>query len=244
VADLTGKDRIIVALDVPTVDEALASVERLDNISFFKVGLQLFMTGGLPDLLHALRTRRVFVDLKLPGDISNTIAAVIDACVSMHVELLTLSESMPLPAIRAARAARAARNSAHPKFLTVPVLSSLDASDLPAGAGGENGVETVIVKRAQAALDAGCDGIIASGDAIQVCRRAFPSTLIVSPGIRPSGASTDDHKRHTTPAEATRLGADYLVIGRPILKAPDPRAAAQRIIEEIDQALGVSATVR
>jgi len=244
VADLTGKDRIIVALDVPTVDEALASVERLDNISFFKVGLQLFMTGGLPDLLHALRTRRVFVDLKLPGDISNTIAAVIDACVSMHVELLTLSESMPLPAIRAARAARAARNSAHPKFLTVPVLSSLDASDLPAGAGGENGVETVIVKRAQAALDAGCDGIIASGDAIQVCRRAFPSTLIVSPGIRPSGASTDDHKRHTTPAEAIRLGADYLVIGRPILKAPEPRAAAQRIIEEIDQAHSVSPLLR
>ena len=234
--DVRGKDRIIVALDVPTVDEALASVERLDNISFFKVGLQLFMTGGLPDLLHALRTRRVFVDLKLPGDISNTIAAVIDACVSMNVELLTLSESMPLPAIRAAHAARAARNSSHPKFLTVPVLSSLDASDLPAGAGGENGVEAVIVKRAQAALDAGCDGIIASGDAIQVCRRAFPSTLIVSPGIRPSGASTDDHKRHTTPAEAIRLGADYLVIGRPILKAPDPRAAAQRIIEEIDRA--------
>jgi orotidine-5'-phosphate decarboxylase len=236
VADLRGKDRIIVALDVPTIDEALASVERLDNISFFKVGLQLFMTGGLPDLLHALRTRRVFVDLKLPGDIANTIAAVIDACVSMNVELLTLSESMPLPAIRAARAARAARSSSHPKFLTVPVLSSLDASDLPAGAGGENGVEAVIVKRAQAALDAGCDGIIASGDAIQVCRRAFPSTLIVSPGIRPSGASTDDHKRHTTPAEAIRLGADYLVIGRPILKAPDPRAAAQRIIEEIDRA--------
>ena len=235
-ADLRGKDRIIVALDVPTVDEALASVERLDNISFFKVGLQLFMTGGLPDLLHALRNKRVFVDLKLPGDISNTIAAVIDACVNMNVELLTLSESMPLPAIRAASAARAARNSAHPKFLTVPVLSSLDASDLPAGAGGENGVEAVIVKRARAALDAGCDGIIASGDAIQVCRRAFPSTLIVSPGIRPSGASTDDHKRHTTPAEAIRLGADYLVIGRPILKAPDPRAAAQRIIEEIDRA--------
>jgi orotidine-5'-phosphate decarboxylase len=232
VTDLRGKDRIIVALDVPTVDEALASVERLDNISFFKVGLQLFMTGGLPDLLHALRNKRVFVDLKLPGDISNTIAAVIDACVNMNVELLTLSESMPLPAIRAARAARAARNSSHPKFLTVPVLSSLDASDLPAGAG----VEAVIVKRAQAALDAGCDGIIASGDAIQVCRRAFPSTLIVSPGIRPSGASTDDHKRHTTPTEAIRLGADYLVIGRPILKAPDPRAAAQRIIEEIDRA--------
>lgn len=235
-ADLTGKDRIIVALDVPTVDEALASVERLDNISFFKVGLQLFMTGGLPDLLKALRHRRVFVDLKLPGDISNTIAAVIDACVTMNVELLTLSESMPLPAIRAARAARAARQSSHPKFLTVPFLSSLDATDLPAGSGGGNSLEAVIEKRAQAALDAGCDGIIASGDAIRVCRRAFPTTLIVSPGIRPAGSSTDDHKRHTTPAEAIGLGADYLVIGRPILKAPDPRTAAQRIIEEIDRA--------
>jgi orotidine-5'-phosphate decarboxylase len=236
VADLTGKDRIIVALDVPTVDEALAAVERLDNIAFFKVGLQLFMTGGLPDLLQALRHKRVFVDLKLPGDISNTIAAVIDACVTMNVELLTLSESMPLPAIRAARAARAARHSALPKFLTVPFLSSLDATDLPAGAGAENSLAGVIVKRAQAALDAGCDGIIVSGDAIGACRRAFPSTLIVSPGIRLANASTDDHKRHTTPAEAIRLGADYLVIGRPILKATDPREAAQRIIEEIDRA--------
>ena len=234
-ADLTGKDRIIVALDVSTVDEALAIVERLDNIAFFKVGLQLFMTGGLPSLLQALRHKRIFVDLKLPGDISNTIAAVIDACVTMNVELLTLSESMPLPAITAARAARAARHSALPKFLTVPFLSSLDATDL-SEATGENGLDAVIVKRARAALDAGCDGIIVSGDAIKVCRRAFPSTLIVSPGIRPAGASTDDHKRHTTPAEAIRLGADYLVVGRPILKDPDPHGAARRIIEEIDAA--------
>jgi orotidine-5'-phosphate decarboxylase len=236
VSDLTGKDRIIVALDVPAVEEALAIVRRLDNISFFKVGLQLFMTGGLPTLLHALRHKRVFVDLKLPGDISNTIAAVIDACVTMNVAFLTLSESMPVPAIRAARAARDARQSLHPKFLTVPFLSSLDATDLPAVAGGENSLDAVIVKRAQGALEAGCDGIIASGDAIQVCRRAFPSTLIVSPGIRPAGSSTDDHKRHTTPVEAIRMGADYLVVGRPVLKAADPRAAAQQIIEEIDRA--------
>jgi len=242
---LAGKDRLIVALDVPTVDEALAVVDRLDNISFFKVGLQLFMTGGLPTLLQALRHKRVFVDLKLPGDISNTIAAVIDACVNMNVELLTLSESMPLPAIRAARTARDARHSPHPKFLTVPFLSSLDATDLPeAGARGDDSLDAVIVKRAHAALDAGCDGIIASGEAIQVCRRAFPSTLIASPGIRPAGSSIDDHKRHTTPAEAIRLGADYLVIGRPILKAPDPRDAAQRVIEEIDQVLSVSTLLR
>jgi orotidine-5'-phosphate decarboxylase len=238
VSDLTGKDRLIVALDVSTVDEALAIVEQLDNVSFFKVGLQLFITGGLPTLLQALRQKQVFVDLKVPGDIANTISAVVDFCVSMNVTFLTLSESMPLPGIRSARAARDARQSQGPKLLTVPFLSSLDAADLPGVAAGENDLEAFILKRAHAAVEAGCDGMIASGQAIHVCRRAFPSsTIIVSPGIRPAGASTDDHKRHTTPAEAIRLGADYLVVGRPILKAPDPRGAASRIIDEIDGAL-------
>jgi orotidine-5'-phosphate decarboxylase len=238
VQPLKGKDRLIVALDVPSVDEALRAVEQLDNVSFFKIGLQLFMTGGLQTLLESLRTKQVFVDLKVPGDIANTIAAVINFCVTMNVTFLTLSESMPPPAIRSARAARDARDSQDPKLLTVPFLSSLDATDLPSIAAGENDLETFILKRAHAAVEAGCDGMIASGQAIHVCRRAFPSTIIVSPGIRPAGASTDDHKRHTTPAEAIRLGADYLVVGRPILKAPDPRGAASRIIDEIDAALG------
>ena len=239
VEQLTGKDRLIVALDVPTVDEALRRVEELDNISFFKIGLQLFLTGGLPLLLQKLRTtKRVFVDLKVPGDIANTVAAVIDMCVENSVAFLTLSESMPLPAIAAATAARTAKHSDTPKLLTVPFLSSLDAGDLPAGAGGQRDLETYILGRAHAAIEAGCDGVIASGRAIQVCRRAFAEpTLIVSPGIRPAGASTDDHKRHTTPSDAIRLGADYLVVGRPILKDPNPREAAQRIIAEIDGAL-------
>ena len=236
-SDLTGQDRLIVALDVPTVDEALAIVKQLDNVSFFKVGLQLFITGGLPTLLQALTHKQVFVDLKVPGDISNTISAVIDLCVSMKVTFLTLSESMPPPAIRSARAARDARHSQHPKLLIVPFVSSLDAADLPGVAAGESDLEAFILQRARAAIEAGCDGMIASGQAIDICRRAFPSAIIVSPGIRPAGASTDDHKRHTTPAEAIRLGADYLVVGRPILKAPDPRGAASRIIDEIDAAL-------
>ena len=236
---LTGKDRLIVALDVPTVDEALRTVRQLDNVSFFKIGLQLFLTGGLPLLLQTLRNhKRVFVDLKVPGDIANTVAAVIDLCVENSVTFLTLSESMPVPAITAAKAARTARQSDTPKLLTVPFLSSLDAADLPAISGGERDLETYILRRAHAAIEAGCDGVIASGQAIQVCRRAFARpALIVSPGIRPAGASTHDHKRHTTPAEAIRLGADYLVVGRPILKDPDPREAAQRIIAEIDGAL-------
>ncbi len=239
VEQLNGKDRLIVALDVPTVDEALRTVEQLDNVSFFKIGLQLFLTGGLPQLLQALRKdKRVFVDLKVPGDIANTVAAVIDVCVDNNVALLTLSESMPLPAIAAAKAARTARQSDAPKLLTVPFLSSLDASDLPAISGGKRDLETYILGSARAAIEAGCDGVIASGEAIQVCRRAFAKpTLIVSPGIRPAGASTDDHKRHTTPAEAIRLGADYLVVGRPILKDPHPREAARRVIAEINEAL-------
>jgi orotidine-5'-phosphate decarboxylase len=240
VEQLTGKDRLIVALDVPTVDEALRAVEQLDNVSFYKIGLQLFITGGLPQLLKELRNqKRVFVDLKVPGDIANTVAAVINMCVENDVTFLTLSESMPVAAIAAAKAARTARHSDTPKLLTVPFLSSLDASDLPGASGGERNLETYILGKAKAALGAGCDGVIASGEAIQICRRAFARpVLVVSPGIRPAGASTDDHKRHTTPAEAIRLGADYLVVGRPILKDPNPREAARRVIAEIDEALG------
>ena len=243
---LTGQDRLIVALDVPTVDEALRVVAELDNVSFFKIGLQLFMTGGLLTLLQRLReTKHVFVDLKVPGDIANTIRAVIDVCVENRVTFLTVSESMPLPAIAAAKAARLAKHSDRPKLLTVPFLSSLDASDLPAVASGERNLETYILARAHRAIEAGCDGVIASGEAIQFCRRAFPRpTLIVTPGIRPAGASTDDHKRHTTPAEAIRLGADYLVVGRPILKDPNPRESARRIMAEIDSALDGGGSAR
>jgi orotidine-5'-phosphate decarboxylase len=233
---VTAADRLIVALDVPTVDEALRAVDALDNVSFFKIGLQLFVTGGLPELLESLREKRIFVDLKIPGDIGQTIASVIDVFVNAKVTFLTLSESMPLPAIRAARAAKEARSSASPRLLIVPVLSSLDASDVPAIAGVSD-VETYILHRARAALDAGCDGVIVSGDAIRMCREGLPQAIIVSPGIRPAGATTDDHKRHTTPTDACRLGADYLVVGRPILKSPNPRDAADRIIDEIARAL-------
>jgi orotidine-5'-phosphate decarboxylase len=231
-------DRLIVALDVPTVDAALRAVETLDNVSFFKVGLQLLMTGGMPALLQALGGKRVFVDLKLPGDISNTISAVIDVCYEQRVAFLTLSDSMPPAAIRAAAAARNAHRPFDLKLLTVPWLSSLDASDLLETTGTADDLETYVLRRAKVAIDAGCDGIIASGEAIRWCRTAFPRPiLIVSPGIRPEGAAADDQKRHTTPADAIRLGADYLVVGRPIMRAADPRAAAGRVIEEIDAAL-------
>ena len=234
---IPGKDSLIVALDVSTVTEAIDAVETLDNVvSFFKIGLQLFMTGELPVLLNRLRNKKVFVDLKIPGDIGNTIGSVIDQCVAMHVRFLTLSESMPAPAIRAAKAARARHGSDVPEFLTVPFLSSLNRDDLKTMTGNED-VNEYILRRASAALEAGCDGIIASGQEIRLCRRAFPETIIVSPGIRPRGAQTDDHKRFTTPTEAVLMGANYLVVGRPILRSGSPPQVAREIIEEIDQAI-------
>ena len=193
------------------------------------------MAGNLPWLLGQLQAKNIFVDLKVPGDIGNTIRSVVELCVAMNVKFLSLSESVLPPTIASARDAR--RDRPEPKLLSVPYLSSMDEDDLRASATATT-LEDYIRGRAGAAIAAGCDGLIASGQAIKLCRQEFGNAvIIVSPGIRPAGASADDHKRHTTPAEAIRLGADYLVVGRPIRKDPNPREAAQRIIEEIDFAL-------
>jgi orotidine-5'-phosphate decarboxylase len=243
---LTGKDRLIVALDVPTHAEAFSLVDRLDNVSFFKVGLELFMAGDVLGFLKELQERRaneggVFVDLKLAGDIPETVASLIRACMTLNVKFLTLVESVPLAiTLATVRAARAARGAARdPQLLMVPLLSSLDATDLKAG--GENqDVNAYIVERGRAMISHGCDGLIVSGDAIRACRQAFGAAVtLVSPGIRPAWATLDEkyhHKRFTTPAQAIRLGADYLVVGRPITRNSDPKRAAQRVIDEIDGA--------
>jgi len=245
VNDLTGTDRLIVALDVPTVDDAIAVVKKLDNVSFFKIGLRLYMAGALAGtlntLVESLRPRAsIFFDLKFPGDIDTTIATVVaDYKDKPYAKFLTLNEFMPVASIRAARLARG--DSPTPKLLMVPYLSSLDGAHDLQTAYGEHDFETFLLKRAHTAIDdAGCDGLIASGNAIALFRKAYPKhtgVVIVSPGIRPLGASHDEHKRFTTPGDAIKLGADYLVVGRPILQDPDPRAAAQRIIEEIDSGL-------
>jgi orotidine-5'-phosphate decarboxylase len=161
----------------------------------------------------------------------------------MEVRFLTLSESMPLSAIKGAKAARDKHGSKNPELLTVPFLSSLDRDDLRAMTGSDD-ITTHILARAGAALAAGCDGVVASGQEIRLCRTSFPDTIIVSPGIRPIGSSVDDHKRFTTPSEAIRLGADYLVVGRPILNSGTPRKVAEAIIDEIEQAREEKANLR
>lgn len=241
---LSGKERLIVALDVPTHDEAVRLVRLLEDVSFFKIGLQLFLTGQVLDLIRTLREDRdgkVFLDIKWGGDIGNTAGEFMQACIASRiVKFITLIEASDVritqQTISAGLAARHSANVEFPHFLMVPYLSSLDSSDLEQTLQRAD-VNSYILERGKAMLDLGCDGLIVSGDAIQLCRDKFPSIDIVSPGVRPAWASHDDHKRFTTPSQAIRMGADYLVVGRPIIKAGDPRAAAQRIISEIDQEL-------
>jgi orotidine-5'-phosphate decarboxylase len=243
-ADLRGKDRLIVALDVPTHARAFELVDQLDNVSFFKVGLGLFLQGDVLGFIKKLQERRageggVFVDLKLSGDIGNTITNFVEGCAALNVRFITLVESNPLAiTVSTLRAARQARGSAqYPHFLMVPFFSSLDTDDLRQ-VGIQKSATEYIVERGLDMLSYGCDGLIVSGDAIKACRDAFgPSIDIVSPGIRPTWATADDQKRITTPTQAIKFGSDYLVVGRPITNNDNPRRAAQMVIDEIDAAL-------
>lgn len=252
--DLKGRNRLIVALDVDCVDVASQVVDELTNVHFFKIGWRLLMAGLRQKTLWAFwdslvrNHKEVFVDLKLP-DIGNTVADVVrDLCKDDHVAFLTLHENMALSDIELARQARG--NSKTPQLLTVPFVSSMDESDFKqvAAPAATSGIclDQWILTRARLALEHGCDGIVASGDAIRLCRTKWPKSTnvpIVSPGIRPVGSSTDDHKRFTTPSTAIRIGADYLVVGRPILNASNRVRAAQEIIDEIDDALSEQPSV-
>ena len=246
--NLTGKERLIVALDVDEVATARRLVDELTNVSFFKVGWQLIMAGlrskELSDFLESLQrdSKTVFFDLKVP-DIGNTLANLVRGLQdSSNVWFLTLHEDTQVEEIHRARAARG--NSETPKLLSVPFRSSLNESDYPevAAIAAKSGfsMNEWILARSDAALSAGCDGLIVSGQTIALCRKKWPRSThvdLVSPAIRPAGASSDDHKRFTTPWQAIHLGSDYLVVGRPVLSAPNRVKAAQSIIDEIDGAL-------
>ena len=243
-ANTPMNQRLIVALDVPTHGEALDLVTELDNVSMFKVGLELLLAGSILDLVHRMQQTRagtggVFVDLKLSGDIPNTVARFVERCLHLDIRFLTLDvPALTSKTIRTIDAARAARNgSEFPQLLMVPLYSSLDAEDLDEqGPDRHDSPSDYIVQRGGQLLEYGCDGLIVSGEAIRACREKFPHACLVSPGIRPTGSDRGDHKRHTTPAEAIRYGADYLVVGRPVLRAADRRRAAQDIIDEMEQA--------
>lgn len=229
---LSARDRLIVALDIPTVAEAEAMVTRLgDAVTFYKVGYQLAFAGGLPFVDGLIRSgKRVFLDMKL-HDIENTIEKGVESVAKLGVTFLTI-HAFP----QTMRAAVKARQGSGLKILAVTVLTSYDDIDL-AEAGYQMSVDALVARRAQQAHDIGIDGLVCSAEEASPLRLAVGNDmLLVTPGIRPAGSAHGDQKRVTTPAQAIGAGADYLVVGRPITGASDPKASAQAIVAEIESA--------
>lgn len=235
----SASDHLIVALDFDTAREADTLVEGLgETVGFYKVGWQLFMGAGWSYVERLLdQGKKVFLDLKI-GDIDNTVRAALR---NMPDEFAGALELLTLQGNEATvRAAKAGRRGEKPALLMVTLLSSMDGSDLGTpGAGPALDVSTIVRQRAKRALDAGCEGLVASGQSVRELREAFPNRafLIVTPGIRPAGESQDEHKRSLTPYQAILDGSDHLVVGRPIAQAEYPQASAGAILSEIERAL-------
>ncbi|MBB5048449.1 orotidine-5'-phosphate decarboxylase [Rhodopseudomonas rhenobacensis] len=226
---LAARDRMIVALDLPSVDAAEAMIAKLgDSASFYKIGYQLAYAGGLPMVRRlADAGKKVFVDLKL-HDIGNTVARGVESLSALGATFLTV-HAYP----QTMKAAVAARGDSGLKILAVTVLTSYDDADLQE-AGYRLGVRELVEQRAHQAQDIGIDGLVCSPEEAAHLRGIVgPSIALVTPGIRPAGAAVGDQKRIMTPARAIMAGADYLVVGRPIVEAADPKAAADAIVQEI-----------
>lgn len=223
------------ALDVNDIQEAEAMVRDLKGVvHFFKIGLTLQLARGVNDLIRSLIEGgiKVFLDYKY-YDVQATLKKAVSRASKIGVAFLTIHGSSKL--IRAAVEGKG--KDADLKLFTVTVLTSMDASDIAEMGYTNHSVEELVLFRAQKALDAGCDGVIASGlEAQEIKKLSGDNLLVVTPGIRPEGYPEDDQKRRTTPAEAIHAGADYLVIGRPIIGQPDPRKAAENILKEMQEA--------
>ncbi|WP_300515637.1 orotidine-5'-phosphate decarboxylase [Aliiroseovarius sp.] len=225
-------DRLIVALDVPNALEGLQLAEKLgDSVSFYKIGLGMLTGGGLA-LANELKGelgKKIFLDMKL-FDIGNTVEAAVRGLSQFDLDFLTVHGDPHV-----VRAAAEGKGGKDMKILAVTILTSLDRSDLDAGLIKPGEVQDLVLERAARAMEAGADGVIASPQEAALIR-ALPEAagkLIVTPGVRPAGAALGDQKRVATPAQAIRDGADHIVVGRPINRAADPKAAAQAILAEL-----------
>lgn len=228
----TMRDRLIVGLDLPTLKEAEKAVRELEGaVSFYKIGYQLAFAGGL-DLARELASggTKVFLDMKLL-DIDNTVAKGVENIVKMGMTMLTL-HAYP----KTMRAAVEAARGSELCLLGVTVLTSMDEQDV-IDAGYEYDPHTLALRRSEQALHAGMGGIVCSAEEAEAVRRIVgPDLAVVTPGIRPSGSDHGDQKRVVTPAQAIRNGSSHLVVGRPIVAAPDRRAAAEAILAEMQSA--------
>jgi orotidine-5'-phosphate decarboxylase len=224
-------DKIIVALDVPTKKAALDLVAELGKqISFFKIGLQLFTAAG-PDIVRKVLATgaKVFLDLKL-YDIPNTVAHAVESAAKLGVHMLTIHLSGGEAMVKAAIAARSKEVS----ILGVTVLTSFDDTAIRA-LGIASTIEEQVSRLAKVGVAAGVDGLVVSAADIEVLRPQFGNDIeLVVPGIRPAWSETGDQKRIMTPREALEAGANYLVVGRPIIAHKNPREAVKKILDEIN----------
>jgi orotidine-5'-phosphate decarboxylase len=225
-------DRLIVALDVPNALDGLHLAEKLgDAVSFYKIGLGMLTGGGLAlaDELKKEHGKRIFLDMKL-FDIGATVEAAVRGLAQFDLDFLTVHGDPYV--VRAAKEGAAGSDL---KILAVTILTSLERSDLDSAMIKDGAVPDLVVERAGRAFDAGADGVISSPNEAALIR-ALPESkgrLIVTPGVRPAGADLGDQKRVATPANAVKNGVDHIVVGRPVWKAADPRAAAEAIVAEM-----------
>ena len=233
------RDRLIVALDVDSQAQAERLAERLDGlVRRFKIGSQLFTAGG-PAVVEAIHKRgaEVFLDLKF-HDIPNTVAGAAREAARLGVFMFNVHASGGLAMMKAAADGAAAAavelSVRRPLAIAVTVLTSLDRAALNRELGVTSSVEDHVLHLAELAREAGLDGTVASPVEIAAIRRSLGAAwVIVTPGVRPAGSAAGDQSRVATPGAATRAGADYLVVGRPITGAPDPAVAAAAILEEM-----------
>ncbi len=229
---IDARDRLIVALDVPSAAEAEALVDRMgEQVRFVKVGLELYTVAG-PNIVQVMvdRGKRVFLDLKFL-DIEETVRRATARVAAMGATFLTVHANR-----KALIAAVQGRSQSALKLLAVTVLTNFDGQDLR-DMGIQRTVQDLVTARAALAAEVGCDGVVASGEEPQAIRaKVGPNLTIVTPGVRPAGKGIDDHARVTTPTQTIAAGADYLVIGRPIRDAQDPSAAAMAILAEMQAA--------
>ncbi|MGH1370129.1 MAG: orotidine-5'-phosphate decarboxylase [Maritimibacter sp.] len=228
----TPDDRLIVALDAPNPLIGLEWAQKMgDSVGFYKIGLEMLMGGGLALARELIDEydKRIFLDMKL-FDIGNTIEGAVRGLKDYGLDFLTVHGDPHV-----VRAASEGKGESDLKILAVTILTSLERADLDAALMQPGDVQGLVVERARRALEAGADGVISSPREAAMIR-ALPEAkgkLIVTPGVRPAGAELGDQKRVATPGQAIQDGADHIVVGRPITRAPDPRLAAQAILSEL-----------
>jgi orotidine-5'-phosphate decarboxylase len=237
--DAPARDRLAVGLDVPDLQRAEVLVAALDGVpGWLKVGSELFTAGGPAAVALARREARVFLDLKF-HDIPNTVASAVRSAAGLGVGMLTVhtagGRDMLCAAREAAEEVLARNGGERPLIIGVTVLTSFAARDLQQIGVAADSIEDQVDRLVDLAVSSGLDGVVASPlEAARVRQRAGDALRIVTPGVRPRGFARQDQARTATPAEAVQAGADLIVVARPVVRAPDPAAAARRIVAEIE----------